>query len=299
GGAPVPESTIRTYQERGLTFLQGYGMTEASPGVVFLGKADSLRNAGTAGRPSFFTDARVARPDGSTAAPEEPGEMVVRGPNIMYGYWGRDDATEITRTDDGWFRTGDVAVADAEGFVRIIDRLTDMFISGGEHVYPAAVENVLHALPAGDDCAVVGGHDATEITRTDDGWFRTGDVAVADAEGFVRIIDRLTDMFISGGENVYPAEVENVLHAHPAVDDCAVVGVPDATWGEVGHAHVIVHDGSSVTDEELVEHCRTRLARYKTPVFFSFVSELPRNASGKLLRHRLRHSPRPPTTNAS
>ena len=231
GGAPVPESTIRTYQERGLTFLQGYGMTEASPGVLFLGEADSVRKAGTAGRPSFFTDARVARPDGSTAAPEEPGEMVVRGPNIMYGYWGRDDATEITRTDDGWFRTGDVAVADAEGFVRIIDRLTDMFISGGE--------------------------------------------------------------------NVYPAEVENVLHAHPAVDDCAVVGVPDATWGEVGHAHVIVHDGSSVTDEELVEHCRTRLARYKTPVFFSFVSELPRNASGKLLRHRLRHSPRPPTTNAS
>src|SRR5699024_12447909 len=146
---------------RNVTGVQTCALPISSPGVVFLGKADSLRNAGTAGRPSFFTDARVARPDGSTAAPEEPGEMVVRGPNIMYGYWGRDDATEITRTDDGWFRTGDVAVADAEGFVRIIDRLTDMFISGGENVYPAEVENGLHAHPADDDCALVGVPDDT------------------------------------------------------------------------------------------------------------------------------------------
>src|SRR5699024_12690213 len=128
---------------RNVTGVQTCALPISSPGVLFLGEADSVRKAGTAGRPSFFTDARVARPDGSTAAPEEPGEMVVRGPNIMYGYWGRDDATEITRTDDGWFRNGDVAVADAEAFVRNIEWLQAMYVTVGVYLYPAAVVNVI------------------------------------------------------------------------------------------------------------------------------------------------------------
>ncbi len=226
GGAPVPESTIARYQDRGLTFLQGYGMTETSPGVLFLGAHDAERKAGTAGRPSFFTDARVIRPDLTTAPAGEPGEIVVRGPNVMRGYWGRSQATAATSTSDGWFRTGDVAVTDAEGFYRVVDRIKDMYISGGE--------------------------------------------------------------------NVYPAEVENVLHAHPGVADCAVVGVPDPTWGEVGHAVVVGSNGRAPHDAELIAHCRDRLAAYKCPKHFTFVDQLPRNASGKLLKHRLPTTPPTP-----
>lgn len=219
GGAPVPDATIATYQKRGLTFLQGYGLTETSPGVLFLGESDAVRKAGSAGRPSFFTDARVIRPDLSPVMPGEPGEVVVHGPNVMRGYWGQESTTAAAHTADGWFRTGDVAV-------------------------------------------------------TDD-------------EGFVRIVDRIKDMYISGGENVYPAEVENVLHAHPGVADCAVLGVPDDTWGEVGQAFVVRADGWDPATADLVAHCREHLAGYKAPKSFTFVRELPRNASGKLLKHRL------------
>lgn len=222
GGAPVPDTTIATYQKRGLTFLQGYGMTETSPGVLFLGAADAVRKAGSAGRPSFFTDARVVRPDLTATDPYEPGEIVVRGPNVMLGYWGR-------------------------------------------------------------------GAD-TPSSHTTDGWFRTGDVAVTDEEGYVRIVDRVKDMYISGGENVYPAEVENVLHEHPDVADCAVIGVPDDRWGEVGHAVVVLADKAQTGADELAEHCRRHLAGYKVPKSFVFTDALPRNASGKLLKQRLRQT---------
>ncbi|KOX16331.1 long-chain fatty acid--CoA ligase [Nocardiopsis sp. NRRL B-16309] len=220
GGAPVPDTTIATYQKRGLTFLQGYGMTETSPGVLFLGAADAVRKAGSAGRPSFFTDARVVRPDLTPADPHEAGEIVVRGPNVMLGYWGRGAGTPSSHTTDGWFRTGDVAVTDEDGYVRIVDRVKDMYISGGE--------------------------------------------------------------------NVYPAEVENVLHEHPDVADCAVIGVPDDRWGEVGHAVVVLAERAEATADDLAEHCRHHLAGYKAPKSFAFTEALPRNASGKLLKQRLR-----------
>ncbi|WP_017599838.1 acyl-CoA synthetase [Nocardiopsis lucentensis] len=220
GGAPVPESTIAAYQKRGLTFLQGYGMTETAPGVLMLGAADSLRKAGTAGRPSVFTDVRIVRPDLTDAAPGEPGEIVVKGPNVMRGYWGRPDDTARAHTADGWFRTGDVATVDAEGFVRIVDRAKDMIISGGE--------------------------------------------------------------------NVYPAEVENVLHDHPDVLECAVIGVPDERWGEVGRAVVVPRPGTAPAEGDLLAHFEGRLARYKTPKSVVFTDELPRNAAGKLRKADLR-----------
>ncbi|WP_246074348.1 acyl-CoA synthetase [Nonomuraea terrae] len=220
GGAPVPEPLIRTYQERGLTFLQGYGMTETSPGALFLAAEHSVAKAGTAGVPCFFSDVRLVAPDGSPAAPGEPGEVYVQGPNVMPGYWRRPEETAKVLSEDGWFRSGDVGVADADGYVRISDRITDVIISGGE--------------------------------------------------------------------NVYPAEVESALYEHPGVAECAVIGVPDDRWGEVGKALVVLRPGAAAGADEMLKHLDGRLARYKIPKYLEFVPELPKNAAGKLLKAPLR-----------
>jgi fatty-acyl-CoA synthase len=220
GGAPVPESLIHTYQERGLVFLQGYGLTETSPGALFLRTADSVRKAGAAGTPCFFTDVRVVRPDGAEVAAGEIGEVVIEGPNVSSGYW---------------------------------------------------------QLP-----------DATEAAFADDGWFRSGDAAVVDDEGYVTIVDRVKDMFISGGENVYPAEIEHLIHTHPDVVDCAVIGVADERWGEVGRAIVALRDGATATGADILDLLSGRIAKYKIPKSVVLVDALPRNATGKLLRARLR-----------
>ncbi|HNW78775.1 MAG TPA: AMP-binding protein, partial [Candidatus Competibacteraceae bacterium] len=120
------------------------------------------------------------------------------------------------------------------------------------------------------------------------GWFHTGDLARYDAEGYFYIVDRLKDMFISGGENVYPAEIEAALYRHPAVFQCAVVGVPDPKWGEVGKAYVISKPGQSVSAGELLAHLGEHLARYKIPRTIEFVTALPISAAGKMLRRELR-----------
>lgn len=220
GGAPVPEELIRDYQARGLTFMQGYGMTEASPGVLFLRAKDSLRKVGSAGPPCFFVDVDVVDNEGRSVPTGAPGEVAVRGPNVMLGYWGDEASTRD-----------------------VLDR---------------------------------------------DGWFRSGDIAVRDDEGHLRIVDRKKDMYISGGENVYPAEVENAIHEHPAVADCAVIGVPDDRWGEVGKAFVVPHGGQRLDQAELETFLSGRLARYKIPKSVVCVDELPRTASGKLLKKALR-----------
>jgi fatty-acyl-CoA synthase len=220
GGAPVPAALIETYQRRGLTFLQGYGLSEAAPGVTYLRADDSTRKVGSAGTSVFFGDVRVVRPDGSTVDTGEPGEILTEGPNVMAGYWG---------------------------------------------------------LP-----------DATAEVLSDDGWLRTGDVAVLDDEGFAYIRDRVKDLIISGGENIYPAEVEDALYAHPAVAECAVVGVPDDRWGEVGRAFVVLADGASAEPRELLDFLDGRIARYKVPKSVVFLESLPRTGSGKVLKKRLR-----------
>ena len=122
-----------------------------------------------------------------------------------------------------------------------------------------------------------------------DGWFRTGDAARIDADGFVFIVDRFKDMYISGGENVYPNEVENVISACPGVLHVAVIGVADEKWGEVGCAYVVVRDGHGLTQEIIRAHCLVHLAKYKIPKRFVFVSELPRTASGKVMKGELRN----------
>ncbi|GGT02165.1 long-chain fatty acid--CoA ligase [Nonomuraea spiralis] len=220
GGAPVPEALIRAYRERGLTFLQGYGMTETSPGALFLGAGHPDGKLGSAGVPCFFSDVRLVAADGSPAVPGEPGEVYVQGPNVMPGYWRRPEETA-------------------------------------------------KALSA-------------------DGWFRSGDLGVTDADGYVRISGRISDMYISGGENVYPAEVESLLYEHPAVAECAVIGVPDEKWGEAGKALVVLRAGMSAEPDELLAHLDGRLARFKIPKYLEFVAELPKNGAGKLLKARLR-----------
>ncbi|MFV0137851.1 acyl-CoA synthetase [Streptomyces sp. HMX87] len=222
GGAPVPARTIAVYLGRGLAFSQGYGMTEASPGVLFLDREQAAAKAGSAGVPHFFTDARVVLPDGRDAAPDERGEILVHGPNVMTGYWNRPDDTAAAFTGDGWLRTGDVA-------------------------------------------------------RTD-------------TEGYAYIVDRIKDMFVSGGENVYPAEVEDAILGHPAVAECAVVGVPDPVWGEVGHAVVVLKPSRTAGEQDILDHLLGRLAKYKIPKSVTFTDGLPRTPSGKIVKPALRET---------
>jgi fatty-acyl-CoA synthase len=219
GGAPIPESLLRTWLDRGLMITQGYGLTESSPGATMLRPADGVRKVGSAGTACFFSDVRVVSPGLDPVEVGEPGEVLVQGPNVTPGYW----------------------------------------------------QN-----PAATDAAFV------------DGWLRTGDLAVVDDEGYLRIVDRLKDMYISGGENVYPAEVEQAIHSHPAIAECAVIGVSDPRWGEVGRAVVTLHEGASLSEAELIAHLDGRLARYKIPQSVVVVGELPHNASGKLLKSRVR-----------
>ncbi|MEU4162436.1 long-chain fatty acid--CoA ligase [Actinoplanes sp. NPDC026670] len=224
GGAPVPDGLIRAYQERGLAFCQGYGMTETAPGATFLEARESRAHIGSAGLPVFFAEVRVTRPDLTPVDPGEPGEVLVRGPNVTPGYWNDPAATAAALTD---------------------------------------------------------------------GWFHSGDLAVVDEAGHHRIVDRTKDMYISGGENVYPAEVEAAIFEHPAVAEAAVVGVPDEKWGEVGRAFVVPMPGASLTPADVPAFLSGRLARYKIPVYVDVVDDLPRTGSNKVRKGPLRDVPLP------
>jgi fatty-acyl-CoA synthase len=227
GGEPMPEPLLRTWWDRGVAVLQGYGLTEASPNVTAVPRDDAARRLGWVGKP--YPHVEVALADASSGGLVEgpgSGELLVRGPGVFAGYWRDPEATHACMRD---------------------------------------------------------------------GWLQTGDVAERDAEGFYRIRDRLKDMYISGGENVYPAEIEAVLHEHPAVADAAVVGVADERWGEVGVAIVVLRPGAIADAHDLLEHARARLAAFKLPRTVYFAEEVPRSASGKLLKRELRerYSPGP------
>jgi fatty-acyl-CoA synthase len=206
GGAPMPLALLEVWAGRGVEIVQGYGLTEAAPNVLCLPPEDARRKAGSAGKPYPYVACDLS-PDG---------ELLVRGPNVFPGYWRNEEAT-------------------ASAF-----------------------------------------HD---------GWLLTGDTAERDDEGSYRIRGRLKDMVVSGGENVYPAEIEAVLHEHPAVADAAVIGVADEKWGEVCAAFVVAE--SPVSVEELREHCLGQLARFKVPKWFWFIDELPRNSMGKIQKSEL------------
>jgi fatty-acyl-CoA synthase len=219
GGAPMPEALLETWHARGVEIVQGYGLTEAAPNVLCLPPEDATRKRGFAGKPYPHVDVALRDPEsGGFVDGRGEGELVVRGPNVFAGYWRDAEAT-------------------AAAFA--------------------------------------------------DGWLLTGDVAARDEEGYYRIVGRLKDMVISGGENVYPAELENVLHEHAAVAEAAVVGVPDERWGEACLAFVVLAEGATATAEELLAFCRGRLAKYKVPREIRFVERLPRNALNKVAKNEL------------
>ena len=219
GGAPLPVSLVRRYHEAGIVLQQGFGMSEAAPSISTLPKDLALKKPGSIGRALLHVEARVVGDDMKDVLPNEVGELVIRGPNVMKEYWNRPDATR-------------------EAF------------SGG--------------------------------------WFHSGDMARMDEDGDLYIVDRKKDMFISGGENVYPAEVENAIFELPRVAEVAMIGVKDEKWGEVGRAIVSVKAGATLTEAEILDFLKGRLAKYKVPRSVVFVEQLPRNAAGKVLKNVLR-----------
>ncbi len=221
GAAPVPAPLIEEYSARQINFCQGYGMTELSPLALILSSEFSAVKIGSTGKPAMFTEVRIVDESNQPVAVGERGEVVVRGPNVMAGYWNKPEATLETIDEEGW----------------------------------------LHS----------------------------GDVAYEDEEGFFYICDRLKDMVISGGENVYPAEVESVLVGHPAIAEVAVIGVDDEKWGEAVTAVAALHPGQSLSLEELREYAGAHLARYKLPLHLHIIPEIPRNAAGKILKYELRN----------
>lgn len=221
GGAPCPLPMIEFLNERGVPFIEAFGMTETAPLVSILDSAHATSKAGSIGRVAMHVEGRIVDDNDRDVPASTVGELVLRGPNIFAGYWMRPDATSEA------FRGG---------------------------------------------------------------WFHTGDLGRMDEEGYITLVDRKKDMIISGGENVYPIEVEQVLFQHPGVVDAAVIGGPDPRWGERVVAVVVADPAAcqAPEPEELVAWCRTHLAHFKCPREVHLVDELPRNATGKLLKTVLR-----------
>jgi fatty-acyl-CoA synthase len=214
GGGPCPMPIFEKFWERGVNFKTGYGLTEAGPNTFLLPEKDIQRKPGFVGFPLMHIDVKTIRPeDGAPCTANEVGELVIRGPHVTPGYWNMPEET-------------------------------------------------------------------AKAIR--DGWLHTGDLAVYDDEGYFKIVGRLKDMIISGGENIYPAEVESVMHAHPAVAEAALIGIPDDKWGEVGRAVVVCAEGQQLEPDDLIAFMRERLASYKIPKSVVFVDAIPRTGPGKI-----------------
>jgi fatty-acyl-CoA synthase len=219
GGAPLPDALAERYRALGVRVCNGMGMTETGPTAFLVDPADAWERIGSVGKPQLLCSARIVGPDGRDVADGEVGDLLFAGPGVTPGYWRNEEATRAAFTADGWLRSGDLARRDPDGFY---------YIAG-----------------------------------------------------------RRKEMFISGGENVYPAEVENVLSAHPAVVDAAVLSAPDPQWGEVGRAFVQLAPDARSDGAELAAFCRQRLAAYKVPRSFEFVPDFPRTSAGKIQKHLL------------
>jgi fatty-acyl-CoA synthase len=220
GGSAVPTRILNAYEERGLHFSQGYGMTETSPGATSLSAAMTREKQGSVGIAHFFTDVRIADERGAMVPRGTIGEIEISGPNVFPGY---------------------------------------------------------HGMP-----------DETASAFTSDGWFRSGDLGYLDPDGYLYIADRLKDMIISGGENIYPAEVENAISELDGITGVAVIGIHDDRWGEVPWAIITTRDSAAVDLASVRRHLDGRIARYKIPKDVVIVDELPRTASGKVRKAELR-----------
>ncbi|MCP4690310.1 MAG: long-chain-fatty-acid--CoA ligase [Desulfobacterales bacterium] len=222
-GSPLPYSLIEEAHRRLDVLCQNlWGLTEICGPGALMNVEDILRYPESAGKPYFNVDIRIVDTQDRDVPPGQGGEILVRGRNMMLGYWNRPEETERTIRD---------------------------------------------------------------------GWLYTGDLGRFDDDGYLYVIDRIKDMIISGGENVYPVEIEKVLLEIPEVDDVAVIGVPDEKWGETPKAFVVVYGGASLSSEAIVRHCRSKLAGYKVPKHVEFIDQIPRNPSGKALRKELRLLP--------
>jgi fatty-acyl-CoA synthase len=217
GGEPMPVPLIQKWDEKGVPIRQGYGLTEFGPNVFSLNEEDSIRKIGSIGFPNFYIEAKIVDTQGHTLGENQIGELALKGPMCMTGYWRNEKATRETIVD---------------------------------------------------------------------GWLYTGDLVRRDEEGYYYVVGRKKDMFISGGENVYPPELEQVIRALPGVREVAVIGVPDEKWGEVGKAF-IVKDHAELTEVDIRNHCSQNLAKFKIPKHFVFMTELPKGDSGKILKRKL------------
>lgn len=223
GGSAVPLRILEAYEDRGLSFTMGYGMTETAPGATTLPACYSREKMGSAGLPQFHTHVRVADFDGKELPPNEVGEVLIQGPNVISGYWKRPESNESS------------FIADDDGT-----------------------------------------------------WFRSGDMGYKDDDGFLFISDRLKDMIISGGENIYPAQIEQELAQMEAVASAAVFGVAHEKWGEVPRAAIVVREGFELNEQDVLSYLDGKLARYKIPKSVVFVDDMPRTASGKVRKPQLR-----------
>ena len=217
GGEPCPLPVIRTYEKKGVPVRQGYGLTEAGPNCFSLPAEDAIRKEGSVGFPNFHIETRIEKENGAEAGPDEVGELLMRGPHLFSGYWNNPEATGETLAE---------------------------------------------------------------------GWVRTGDLFRRDAEGYHYVVGRRKEMFVSGGENVYPAQVEKVLQRHPSVAQAAVIGVPNARWGEVGCACVELSEPVSV--QEIGDWCRRFLAGYQCPKHVFILENLTLGHSGKIDKQAIR-----------
>ncbi|MGJ8564730.1 MAG: acyl-CoA synthetase [Alphaproteobacteria bacterium] len=221
GAETVPTELVNWWYEKGVVLQEGYGMTETAAAGCILMKEDVPDKVGSAGRALMHSQIKIVDDAGQTCAPNVPGEIWFKGAAVTPGYWKRPEAN-------------------AESFV--------------------------------------------------DGWFRSGDIGRMDADGYIYIDDRMKDMYISGGENVYPAEIENLLYQMPQIAEVAVIGVKSERWGETGCAVAVLKSDCALTLEDVLEHIGEKVAKFKQPQHVYIVAELPRNATGKVLKFELRKS---------
>jgi len=219
GGAPMPIPLIEKWHEKGVFIRQGYGLTEVGPNCFSLHHDDAIRKIGSIGFPNFYIEAKVMQNDNHECGIDEVGELWLRSPVVTPGYWKNEEATRSSITD---------------------------------------------------------------------GWFHTGDLVKQDSDGYFFVVDRKKNMFISGGENVYPAEIEKFLYTYPAVKEIAVIGIHDDKWGETGKAFIVLNERYKISEKDIIEFCKGKIAKFKIPKHVAFIKELPRNEAGKIDRIKLK-----------